>query len=94
MRWRNTRTGRVVQLPDQPSGTSRDAVQRHRRMVQALDASARWERMDEPAPASESGGGRREALEGMTVAQLREQAAARGLPAHGTKAQLIERLGG
>lgn len=48
-----------------------------------LHASQGWQRVDEVEAA---------ALEDQTVAALREQARARGLPVSGSKAELIERL--
>lgn len=94
--WINALTGEIAELPDDlPDGVPHMRRAEHRRLVAALDRSKRWQRIDDapPPPAAgvdDSGAGGD--LESMTVAQLRELAAARGLPVYGTKSQIIERL--
>jgi hypothetical protein len=56
-RFRNTRTGRVADVPDEaPTRTSRPKRDKQWAVVIAgLDRSARWERVGKSAPAATSG---------------------------------------
>ena len=103
--WRNRRTGRVVDLPDQPPGGDRAEVAQFQRMLDAMAASRRWERLDDdsqpaagesesdPGDATEKGGTPADVPgESWSRDRLREEAQRRGLAVGGTKGELLDRL--
>ncbi|WP_329520514.1 SAP domain-containing protein [Spirillospora sp. NBC_01491] len=103
--WQNTRTGEVAELPEASADASGAEAALARRMAAALDRSARWERITLPPAVrprtatadkvSQSAGDDVEPpadLTSWTLTQLRAEAARRGVPTYGTKAQITERL--
>lgn len=92
--FQNTRTGEVVDLPEDPpadfSSDDGDTVRRNRwrRHLQSMDASRRWKRVDDATGAEVADP---DPLE-RSLAELRAEAEERGLPTSGTKAQLRARL--
>lgn len=91
-RWKNRRTGRVVDLPDERPSGDRAEEARWVRTLAAMDASKRWERLDDGQDPDPDDPPSDVPDESWSRDRLREEAQRRGLAVGGTKGELLDRL--